>query len=281
MRVVSSQYRRAQASPAPRLRTDVTSATASYFRYKPFVARLVGALLLPFAAVAITLLGMLVRLTSKGPAIYRQQRVGRGGKLFTMYKLRTMRHDAESKSGPVWAKINDPRVTTIGRFLRRFHLDELPQLINVVRGEMDLIGPRPERPEFTQELARRVPRYLERNQVLPGVTGLAQINLPPDSDLKSVQEKLSLDLLYIGTATFWLDIRLFLATLFGMFGLRSAFRARIFRVARRPRDVEFDEYNASPCREWHIVPRRDRESEHASTSGFSEGPFVEKTSRTA
>ena len=278
MKVVSYYSRRAQALTSQRARSP--KPTAPYFRYKPLVARLIGVLLLPFAAIAIVFFGILVCLTSKGPAIYRQKRVGRGGRLFVMYKLRTMRHDAEVNSGPVWAERDDPRVTSIGKFLRRFHLDELPQVVNVLQGDMDLVGPRPERPEFTQELARRVPRYLERSHVLPGVTGLAQINLPPDSDLKSVQRKLSLDLMYLRTATFWLDLRLFLATLLGMFGLKSAFRARMLYVARQPCDLEFVEYEPTPCREWHIVPRLDHQSIGATTD-VAGSSLDETASRTA
>jgi lipopolysaccharide/colanic/teichoic acid biosynthesis glycosyltransferase len=114
----------------------------------------VAALLLVPAAPVIWVACLLVRLTSPGPALYRQTRVGKGGQQFTMYRIRTMRADAEAMTGPVWASDNDERITPVGRFRRRLHLDELPQLVNVVRGEMDLVGPRPERPEFTQRLAR-------------------------------------------------------------------------------------------------------------------------------
>ena len=115
-----------------------------------------------------------------------------------MYKIRTMRHDAESGTGPVWTQTTrDPRITAIGRVLRQFHLDELPQLLNVVKGEMSVIGPRPERPEFVHVLAESIPGYLKRLVVRPGMTGLAQLNLPPDSDLNSVRRKLALDCEYI------------------------------------------------------------------------------------
>src|SRR5262249_20621003 len=141
-----------------------------------------AAVLLVFAAPVIALAALLVKLTSRGPAFYTQTRVGRNGRLFTIYKVRTMMHKCESLTGPRWSLPGDPRVTRGGHFLRVTHLDELPQLVNVLRGDMSLIGPRPERPEFVPELERAVPRYRERLAVLPGVTGLAQVQLPADTD---------------------------------------------------------------------------------------------------
>jgi hypothetical protein len=123
-----------------------------------------------------------------------------------------MRHDAEVRTGPAWTQSSDPRVTPIGHFLRKFHLDELPQLFNVLRGEMSLVGPRPERPEFVDVLSRQIPGYSNRLAVLPGITGLAQLNLPPDSDLDSVRRKVALDVEYIQTANLWMDLRLILCT---------------------------------------------------------------------
>ena len=155
---------------------------------------------------------LLVRATSKGPGIYQQMRVGKDGRRFMMYKIRTMRVDAEAASGPVWTQPHDPRVTYLGEILRKLHLDELPQIFNVLRGEMSFVGPRPERPEFVRVLSETVPRYRDRLAVRPGITGLAQINLPPDSDLMSVRRKLALDLDYIERGNLWLDARLFLCT---------------------------------------------------------------------
>ena len=156
----------------------------------------------------IALLALVVKCTSRGPAIYSQVRVGRRGKVFKMFKLRSMVQDAEGASGAVWSKPNDPRTTRVGRLLRRAHLDELPQLWNVLKGEMSLVGPRPERPEFTQLLAREVPGYINRLAVLPGITGLAQVNLPPDVDINCVRRKLVLDLEYVQQANCSLDLRL-------------------------------------------------------------------------
>jgi len=190
-----------------------------YLRWQPVWAWMITAIVTPVCLPVIGLLILLVRLTSRGPGLYRQQRVGRNGKLFWIYKIRTMRIDAEAETGPVWTDENDPRITPVGRWLRRLHLDELPQIFNVLMGQMTLIGPRPERPEFTQNLARVIPGYLARNMVLPGITGLAQINLPPDRDLDSVRRKLVLDLEYVEKASFWLDVRIMLCTVLKMLGL--------------------------------------------------------------
>jgi lipopolysaccharide/colanic/teichoic acid biosynthesis glycosyltransferase len=202
-----------------------------YCRWKHIPDRLLAAVLLLPAAPVLLLLVVIVRLTSPGPGIYRQVRVGRGGQTFTMYKIRTMRHDAESRTGPTWATNNDPRLTRVGAFIRSIHLDELPQLLNVVRGDMDLVGPRPERPEFTQILAREVEGYLDRLVVRPGVTGLAQINLPPDTDMNSVRRKLVLDIDYIRSANAGLDFRILCWTALRILGLKGA-TTGLFRLGR-------------------------------------------------
>jgi lipopolysaccharide/colanic/teichoic acid biosynthesis glycosyltransferase len=144
--------------------------------------------------------------------IYTQVRVGRGRRLFTIFKVRTMYHDCERLTGPKWSTDNDPRVTPVGRLLRRTHLDELPQLWNVLRGEMSLVGPRPERPEFVAQLEKAVPRYADRLAVPPGVTGLAQVNLPSDTDHESVRRKLAYDLRYVENVAVWLDARVLFGT---------------------------------------------------------------------
>ena len=193
-----------------------------YHAAKAFFERALALVLLIPALPLIVIFVVAIRLTSKGPGIYSQTRVGKDGRVFTMYKLRSMRCDAELRSGPVWAAIGqDPRVTPLGNWLRLLHLDELPQLYNIVRGEMALVGPRPERPAIVAVLAEKIPDYLERLQVLPGITGLAQINLPPDSDLDSVRAKLQLDREYILTAGVWLDLRIVLCTLLRLVGLRG------------------------------------------------------------
>ncbi len=196
---------------------------SSYFGRFGWLGMVTTVLMLFFAMPFIVSLVILTKLTSRGPGIYRQTRVGLKGEVFTVYKIRTMANDAESKSGPVWtAGISDPRVTALGKFMRASHLDELPQLFNVIRGEMSIIGPRPERPEFTQFLAKEIPGYVGRLSVKPGITGLAQIILPADSDLESVQKKLDLDLEYVQSGTLILDFKIALCTAIKMVGLRSS-----------------------------------------------------------
>jgi lipopolysaccharide/colanic/teichoic acid biosynthesis glycosyltransferase len=170
-------------------------------------------------APVIALTALLVRATSRGPAFYTQTRVGRNGRLFTIFKIRTMIHECESLTGPRWSMPGDPRITPIGHFLRRTHLDELPQLLNVLRGEMSLIGPRPERPEFTAKLERALPAYPERLRVRPGVTGLAQVHLPGDTSLASVRIKLAHDLYYIQQLNPGLDMRIMVCTLLRVLGV--------------------------------------------------------------
>lgn len=174
--------------------------------------------------LAVPLMGVLtslVWLTSHGPAFYAQSRLGRDGRIFLMYKLRTMRHRCEDESGPIWSPPNDSRVTRVGRFLRRTHLDELPQLLNVLKGQMSLIGPRPERPELSAQIEQTIPRFRERLQLRPGLTGLAQTQLPADIGLHTVRRKLAYDLYYLREANPWLDLRIALSTALYLFGAMS------------------------------------------------------------
>jgi lipopolysaccharide/colanic/teichoic acid biosynthesis glycosyltransferase len=188
------------------------------------------ALVLLVPALPLMLLAAaLVKFTSRGPVFYRQTRLGKGGRAFTLYKIRSMRADSE-KHGACWSQRGDTRITPVGRFLRATHLDELPQLFNVLRGEMSLVGPRPERPEFIPALQRAIPRYLERLRVRPGVTGLAQVRLPADSDLESVRQKLQYDLYYVENCCLWLDLRVMFATALKMVGVPFPVLGRLFRL---------------------------------------------------
>ena len=207
---------------------------SAYFRWKGIFDRGLAAVLLVPGIPLIGLSIVLVRLTSKGPGIYRQTRVGIGRRIFTMYKIRTMRHDAEDETGPVWAKSNDSddRITPVGRFLRKTHLDELPQLLNIIKGQMSLIGPRPERPEFVAALVREIPNYLDRIAIKPGIAGLAQINLDPDIDAESVRRKLVLDTEYVKHATVLLDARVLLATFLYMLRCNKDWATRITGLKR-------------------------------------------------
>lgn len=159
----------------------------------------------------ILLSGLLIRLTSPGPIIYRQKRVGLGGEPYILFKLRTMQADAEA-AGAVWSRVADARVTRVGYYLRKWRIDELPQLFNVIRGEMSLVGPRPERPEFTEKLAALIPFYNERNLVQPGITGWAQIRYPYAASIEAATRKLQFDLYYIKNMSFLLDVAILLRT---------------------------------------------------------------------
>lgn len=196
----------------------VTPKRSWYPYCKAVVEYLAALFLLVLTAPLILLAGLLTKLTSRGPAFYLQVRLGRGGVPYTIYKIRTMTHQCEAWSGPQWSKAGDPRVTPVGSFLRATHLDELPQLWNVLRGEMSLVGPRPERPEFVPHLERVIPHYRDRLRVRPGVTGLAQVQLPADTDIRSVRRKLSYDLYYIRHMSLWLDLRIILCTVLRVLG---------------------------------------------------------------
>ena len=187
---------------------------------------LIGIILtLPLMAVIV----LAIRLTSRGPAIFRQQRVGldrrqvargpveerrtvdAGGRIFTMYKFRTMYHRPGKRE--VWARPGDPRVTPVGRVLRAYRLDELPQLFNVLRGDMNVVGPRPEQPRIFSNLADRFGAYRMRQRVLPGITGMAQVQLPYDQSLDDVRKKVDKDLEYIENRGFWTDLKIMLRTI--------------------------------------------------------------------
>jgi len=164
-------------------------------------------------ALLFPLLALLVKLSSPGPVLYSQIRIGAGQKLFRIYKFRTMRQDAEIAGHPQFAQKDDPRITKIGKFLRAARLDELPQIWNVLRGEMSLIGPRPERPEFVAELNRQMPYYSLRHITRPGLTGWAQVQFPYASTFEDNLKKLQYDLFYIKHRTIMLDITILLKTI--------------------------------------------------------------------
>jgi exopolysaccharide biosynthesis polyprenyl glycosylphosphotransferase len=159
----------------------------------------------------IAVVAALVKLTSQGPAVFAQERIGRHGVPFVVYKFRTMVHNAESNTGPVLANgLDDVRLTPVGRWLRAFRIDEIPQLWNVLRGDMSLVGPRPERPHFVQQFERLCPSYTKRHQVRPGITGLAQVCAGYHTDPR---DKLRFDLIYVSHQSFWLDLLILLRTI--------------------------------------------------------------------
>ncbi|MCX7603167.1 MAG: sugar transferase [Bryobacteraceae bacterium] len=175
-----------------------------------------------FTLPLMALIAAAVRLTSPGPAIYRQKRVGRGGRVFELLKFRSMYQDAEARSGAVWASENDPRVTPVGRVLRRLRLDELPQFFNVLKGEMAIVGPRPERPEFVKVLGEQIPFYHQRHTIPPGITGWAQINHRYGDTLQDTVTKLEYDLYYLKHLGFSLDLYIIFHTLKVMLLSRGA-----------------------------------------------------------
>jgi exopolysaccharide biosynthesis polyprenyl glycosylphosphotransferase len=168
--------------------------------------------LLALTLPTLLLAALAIKLDSEGPVFYRQERVGRGGKPVHVYKFRTMRVDAELASGPQWASVQDPRVTRIGGFLRRMRIDELPQILNVLKGEMSLVGPRPERPHFVTTLGAQIPFYAERHAMRPGITGWAQVNYPYGASIEDARAKLSYDLYYIKNFSFVFDLLILLST---------------------------------------------------------------------
>ena len=213
--------------PMPALRPS------TYLSCKRVLDVCVALVLLIPAAPIILVAALLVKLTSRGPAFYAQTRLGLGGRPFRIFKVRTMVTDSE-KHGACWSLPGDPRVTAVGRLLRKTHLDELPQLWNVLRGEMSLVGPRPERPEFVPSLDQAIPRYRERMLIRPGLTGLAQVQLPPDTDLESVRRKLACDLFYVRHAGLWLDLRLLITTAFYVVNTSCQLPCRLLRIPDLP-----------------------------------------------
>jgi len=180
---------------------------------KRLIDILVSLIVLILFSPLAALVSLLIKLDSPGPVLYQQERVGRYGKLFTMLKFRTMVTEAESETGPVWAQKDDPRITRVGRWLRPQRFDELPQFINVLKGDMSLIGPRPERPFFVQKLSMDLPLYRRRLRVRPGITGWAQVKHKYDASMDDVQRKLRYDFFYIENMSLRLDFKILLSTL--------------------------------------------------------------------
>ncbi len=188
-----------------------------YGRLKALGKRLFD-LIVAVALIVLTLplmliVAVLIKCESRGPVLYRQERVGWRGRVFVLFKFRSMRPDAEAGGTPVWAAPRDSRVTRVGRFIRYTRIDELPQLWNVLRGEMSIVGPRPERPYFVERLTAAIPCYAARHCVKPGLTGWAQINAPYGASFEDAREKLRYDLYYIKNYSLLFDLRILLSTL--------------------------------------------------------------------
>jgi lipopolysaccharide/colanic/teichoic acid biosynthesis glycosyltransferase len=219
----------------PDVAVEVAPRPTWYAGAKVMLDYAAAVLLLPVVLPLIGLAALAIKLTSPGPVFYTQTRLGLGGRRYKIVKLRTMHHNCEAASGVRWARKGDDRVFRVGKFLRATHLDELPQVFNVLRGEMSLVGPRPERPEVIQAkgLEQLVPGYRHRLLVKPGVTGLAQIQLPPDSDVTSVRHKVVYDLYYVEHQGPALDVRVVLATVLKMTGARPGLLRRLFLLPSR------------------------------------------------
>jgi exopolysaccharide biosynthesis polyprenyl glycosylphosphotransferase len=181
-------------------------------RLKRLVDFALATVLLVVLSPVLLVTWITIRLTSPGPVLYRQERIGLHNRPFTVVKFRSMTHGAEDESGPVWAAERDPRVTTIGRWLRRWRLDELPQLWNVIKGDMSLVGPRPERSVFVNEFLTAVPMYNQRHGLRPGITGWGQIHYDYAASREQTREKLEYDLFYVKNASFLLDLAILLRT---------------------------------------------------------------------
>lgn len=219
-------------SVEPRLRSEIACRAVNC---------LIAGVLLVVTAPVLALAAVAIKLTSPGPIFYTQPRVGLnrrrrhvlarhrydrrthdlGGKIFKMWKLRTMRHDAERQTGVTWARQQDPRATPIGRLLRKSRIDEIPQLLNVLKGEMNIVGPRPERPSLVAQLSRGIPEYPLRLMARPGITGWAQVNQAYDTTLDDVKRKVQLDLEYLRRQGVREDLRIMLRTIPVMFFRRN------------------------------------------------------------
>lgn len=206
----------------PLIRLVRDPITETYKIFKRVVDASLAFVLLLISLPISASVAILVRLTSRGPIIYKQKRLGKDGEPFTLYKFRTMVPAAEERTGPVWAVKDDPRITRIGKQLRRTRLDEIPQLINVLKGDMSVVGPRPERAYFVEKLKKRIPNYTERLKVKPGLTGLAQVNQKYDISVDDVKTKVEYDLLYINKISLPLDMKILLKTVGVVLNRRGA-----------------------------------------------------------
>jgi exopolysaccharide biosynthesis polyprenyl glycosylphosphotransferase len=175
---------------------------------------LMSLIILAITSPLILVLLVLIKVTSKGPAVFSQERVGLYGKPFTIYKFRTMYQDAEARSGPVMATKNDPRITPLGYWLRKLRFDEIPQLYNVLKGDMSLIGPRPERSFFVEQFKKEIPLYTRRLRVRPGITGWAQVKWKYDESIEDVKEKTKYDLFYVENMSLRMDFKILINTIF-------------------------------------------------------------------
>jgi len=210
--VISGLARTEQIAGLPLIQINLELTTWYQRLMKRMLDLIITVPLLIFLTPLTVVVAILIKLETHGPVFYRQDRVGKDFQHFRIYKFRSMTADAEQNTGPVWADQDDPRITNVGRVLRRFRLDELPQFINVVRGEMSIIGPRPERPFFVEKLTKEFPFYHRRLSVRPGISGWAQIKNPYDRHIEDVRQKLKYDFYYIENLSLNLDLKIMIST---------------------------------------------------------------------
>ena len=191
----------------------VRFARRKFREFKRIFDLVVGGIGIVMAVPVMTIAAIVIKIVSPGPAFFTQKRVGINGKIFDIYKLRTMRLDAEKDTGPMWARENDSRLIKFGKIIRKMHLDELPQFVNVLQGSMSIVGPRPERPVFVDKLSKDIKDYRKRLNVKPGITGLAQVWHKYDETIGDVRKKIKYDLLYIRKMCLTVDMRILFRTI--------------------------------------------------------------------
>jgi len=214
--ILSGQARTTQLYGFPLIDINPQLMPAWEAKIKRFLDLIFAFVFLLLTSPVMFLTSIAIKLDSKGPVFFKQERCGLNGKIFNIFKFRSMRQDAEKNTGPVWSTKGDPRITRVGRFVRKVRIDELPQMINILKGEMSLVGPRPERPFFVEKLSAEIPYYKRRLKVRPGITGWAQVKHKYDETVEDVKEKLKYDLFYIENMSLRMDFKIMFRTVFVM-----------------------------------------------------------------
>lgn len=214
--ILSGQARTSQLYGFPLIDINPQLMPIWEAKIKRFLDLFFSLLILVLSSPVMLLTSIAIKLDSKGPVLFKQKRCGLNGKIFSIYKFRSMKQDAEKLTGPVWSTKDDPRITRVGKFVRKVRIDELPQIINILKGEMSLVGPRPERPFFVEKLSLEIPYYKRRLKVRPGITGWAQVKHKYDETVEDVKEKLKYDLFYIENMSLRMDFKIMFRTIFVM-----------------------------------------------------------------
>ncbi|MDP3149540.1 MAG: sugar transferase [Ignavibacteria bacterium] len=214
--ILSGQARTAQLYGFPLIDINPQLMPVWEAKVKRFLDVIFAFIFLLLTSPVMLLTSLAIKIDSKGPVFFKQERCGLNGKIFNIFKFRSMKHDAEKLTGPVWSTKDDPRITRVGKFVRKVRIDELPQMINILKGEMSLVGPRPERPFFVEKLSAEIPYYKRRLKVRPGITGWAQVKHKYDETVEDVKEKLKYDLFYIENMSLRMDFKIMFRTVFVM-----------------------------------------------------------------